>query len=168
MRITRNTSFEKVRGVSDVRTEADVSYIVVNMPPEERQSARHLHLYRELAEAGIPMRLVKLHPGGVSFAVEDQFLDRARQIINKVGYDHQAAQQMVILSVVAVNMREMYGVMARIAETLLKADVEIAQLGDSHDSVLCMVPKNRERAALKSLRTEFNLGVSTRSKGGAA
>ena len=54
-------------------------------------------------------------------------------------------------------MREMWGVMAKVAETLLDARVEIHQVGDSHDAVLCMVPKRQVRRAMSCLREAFSL-----------
>jgi aspartokinase len=157
MRVSRKTSFEKVRGVNEVRIEADVAHLVVQLPDAKRTPDKHLDIYREMAAAGYPLRLIKMHPGGVSFAVERPDLAGATEILTRLGYAFEPADEMVILAIVAVNMREMWGVMAKMAETLLDADVDIYQVGDAHDAVLCMVPKQQVRIALRCLRKAFEL-----------
>ena len=157
MRVSKKTSFEKVRGVYDVRIEADVAHLVVKLPPDKRTPDKHLDIYKGLAERGFPMRLVKMFPGGISFAVERQDLAGVTEILTDLGYQFEPADAMVILALMAVNMREMWGVMAKMAETLLDANVDIVQVGDAHDSVLCMVPKPQVRTALKCLRKAFGL-----------
>lgn len=157
MRTSRKTSFEKVRGVNEVRIEADVAHLVVALPPEKRTPDKHLDIYRELGGAGYPLRLIKMHPDGISFSVERHDLPGAMDILTRLGYAFEPADEMVIIAVAAVNMREMWGVMARVAETLLDAKVEIHQVGDSHDAVLCMVPKRQVRLALRSLKSAFEL-----------
>ncbi len=157
MRASKKTSFERTRGVYDVRIEADVAHLVVKLPPEKRTPDKHLDIYKGLAEAGHPMRLIKMFPGGISFAVERQHLSGAMDLLERLGYRPEPADEMVILALMAVNMREMWGVMAKMAETLLDADVDIVQVGDAHDSVLCMVPKRQVRTALRCLRKAFGL-----------
>jgi aspartate kinase len=157
MRASRKTSFEKVRGVNEVRIEADVAHLVVDLPTEKRTPDKHLDIYREMGGAGYPLRLIKMNPGGVSFSVERHDLPGAIEILRRLGYSFEPADEMVILAVAAVNMREMWGVMAKVAETLLDAKVEIHQVGDSHDAVLCMVPKRQVRVAIRALRKAFEL-----------
>lgn len=157
MRTSRKTSFEKVRGVNEVRIEADVAHLVVELPPEKRTPDKHLDIYRELAAAGYPLRLIKMHPDGISFSVERHDLPGAMDILTKLGYSFEPADEMVILAVAAVNMREMWGVMYKVAETLLDNKVEIHQVADSHDAVLCMVPKRQVRQAMRALKSAFDL-----------
>jgi len=159
-----NTLFEKVRGVSDVGIEVECAHLVVDLPPDQRTPARHLRIYKEFGAAAIPLQMIKMHPGGISFAVERERLADVREILTRMGYRYQYTDEMVIISVISVNMREMYGVMAKIAETLLEADTEIAQLGDSHDSVLCIVPKRNAQEAIKRLRKTFNLRGASHGK----
>ena len=157
MRTSKRTSFEKVRGVSDVRIEADVAHLVVTLPPERRTPDKHLALYKDLGAEGIALRLVKMHPTGISFSVERENLGKTRAILDALGFEYEPADEMVILAICAVNMREMWGVMATMAETLLENNVEIVQVGDSHDAVLCMVPKSQVDAALTGLRQAFKV-----------
>ncbi|HEY3266448.1 MAG TPA: ACT domain-containing protein [Armatimonadota bacterium] len=153
----KQTSFEKERGVTDVRLDADVAHIVVELPEERRTPDQHLDIYKELGKANTPMRLIKMHPGGISFAVERPNLARAEEILTRLGYSWEAADGMVIISIQAINMREMWGVMAKMAETLLDAHVEISQVGDAHDCVLCMVPAAQAGLARATLRNAFGL-----------
>lgn len=166
MRTSRKTSFEKVRGVNEVRVEADVAHLVVHLPAEKRTPDKHLDIYRELSGAGYPLRLIKMHPDGISFSVERHDLPGATQILTALGYSFDQADEMVILAVAAVNMREMWGVMYKVAETLLDHKVEIHQVGDSHDAVLCMVPKRQVRLAQRALKSAFDL-KRTRASGAA-
>jgi aspartate kinase len=157
MRVTKKTSFEKVRGVNEVRIEADVAHLVVQLPPDKRTPDKHLDIYKGLASASYPMRLIKMFPGGISFAVEREHLAGVTDLLKRLGYEFEPADEMVIIVLMAVNMREMWGVMAKMAETLLDNDVDIVQVGDAHDAVLCMVPKRQVRTALKCLRKVFDV-----------
>lgn len=157
MKTTQHTSFEKERGVNDVRVDAEVAHIVVNLPPRKQTPDKHLDIYKKLGGAGMALRLVKMHPGGVSFAVERHQFAEAQAIISSLGYDFEAVDDMVILAITAVNMREMFGVMAKMAETLLRAEVDTVQVGDAHDSVLCIVPGTQAKAAVGALRAAFGL-----------
>lgn len=157
MRSDNQTSFERERGVNDVRLEAEVAYLDITLPTDRRTPDKHLDIYKGLAENAYPMRLVKMHPEGISFAVERRHFKGVMELLTRLGYSFEAADEMVILAITAVNMREMWGVMAKMAETLLDADVEILQVGDAHDAVLCMVPQSEANLAHESLRKVFGL-----------
>lgn len=152
---TSTPSFEKERGVSDVRIEAEVAHYVVSLPSDQLTPDKHLSIYKGLSSAGIPLRLVKLHPGGVSFSVETDRRSAVEETLNRLGYPFQNLGDMVIVAITSANMREMFGVMATLAETLLVNKVDIAQLGDSHDAVLCLVPSSQRDVALAALRKAF-------------
>lgn len=157
MRASRKTSFEKERGVTDIHIEADVAHLVVHLPEDKRTPDKHLDIYKGLTDAHYPMRLVKMYPGGISFAVEREHLAGVADMLGQLHYRFESADELVILAIMAVNMREMWGVMAKMAETLLDADVDIVQVGDAHDAVLCMVPKRHVQTALKRLRKAFGI-----------
>lgn len=157
MRPTQHTSFEKERGVNDVHIDAEVAHIVVSLPRQKLTPDKHLDIYKGLGGAGMALRLVKMHPGGVSFAVERHQFAEAQQIISRLGYTFEATDDLVILAITAVNMREMFGVMAKMAETLLDASVETVQVGDAHDAVLVMVPGAQAETAVAALRKAFAL-----------
>jgi aspartate kinase len=157
MKSTQQTTFEKERGVNDVHIDAEVAHIVVSLPPEKETPDKHLDIYKGLGGTGMALRLVKMHPGGVSFAVDREDFAEAQETIRSLGYDFEAADNMVVLAITAVNMREMFGVMAKMAETLLRAEVETVQVGDAHDAVLCMVPGAQADTAVAALRTAFGL-----------
>lgn len=125
---TSTPSFEKERGVSDVRIEAEVAHYVVSLPSDQLTPDKHLSIYKELSSAGIALRLVKLHPGGVSFSVEMNKKADVEQTLERLGYPYQNLGDMVIVAITSANMREMFGVMATLAETLLVNKVDIAQL----------------------------------------
>src|SRR5439155_1715376 len=63
-----------------------------------------------------------------------------------------------IVSVVAANMRQLPGIMGRIAAALLRAQVPIVQTGDAPDSVFCLVEAAKAAAAVEALRNEFQIG----------
>lgn len=157
MKHTQQTTFEKERGVNDVHVDAEVAHIVVSLPPGKQTPDKHLDIYKGLGGTGMALRLVKMHPGGVSFAVDRHDFAHAQEIIRALGYDFEATDDLVVLAITAVNMREMFGVMAKMAETLLIAEVETVQVGDAHDAVLCMVPGAQAEKALGALRAAFGL-----------
>lgn len=155
----RQVAFEKQRGVTDVTVVRNLSHALVYFPPDPGECTDcQLRVFQALAEGGIPIYLIKLHDEYLSFVLEMARAAEARKALDTLPLKVSIADSMAIVSVIASNMRDSFGIMARIVEALLGARVEILQTGDSHNSVTCLVRDEQISAAVKALKKEFGLG----------
>lgn len=118
--------------------------------PAQRQ--RILNLLRE---AEIPIFLIKLQRNGLSFGVDSELAARACQTLEAHGFRVSVKPRRVMVSIFAQNMRELHGVIARIAEVLYEAGVAIEQMSDAHNRITCLIEAERaagRRAAVRGVR----------------
>lgn len=156
-RPTRDT-FEKERGVTSVTATGPYAFLsVAPGAGGEDPAARHLALYQQLSQRGVSINLVKLHEDGLSFVVSEADLATAEAVLSEAGFEATVSPSISMVSVYAAGMRGLSGVMARIADALLKAGVRILQTGDGPDTVFCLVEASLANTAVEALRAEFQV-----------
>lgn len=148
----RTISFERERGVTEVRVSGGMAHLIVHDP--DRQ---HLTLLKGLADAAVPIRLVKFHPSGVSFVTRQAHLDRAGAVLGGQGLRFTAQSDLSVVSTIAGAMRDLSGVIAQIFEALIEADVRVYQTGDAYNAVHCLVDTSVSERAAESLRQRFEV-----------
>jgi aspartokinase len=148
--------FEKERGVTRVTTLGRFTHL--NLDLDSDRVPQQLRAYRLLANENISINLIKLHPDSLSLTVAEADADRAIAALEAGGFRVSAIPAVALISVVAANMRQLPGVMGRIAAALLREGIPIVQTGDAPDSVFCLVEAPRAEAAAEALRREFHLG----------
>lgn len=154
----QQVAFEKKRGVASLSVVPNLMHVLVILPhdPEECTQCQ-LKVFRALAETGIPIYLIKLHDGYLSFVIEKGFENSAQDVLKKLNSNFKIFDSMAIVSVIAANMRDSFGIMARIVEAMLTANVKIVQTGDSHNSVSCLISSDQIPMAVAALQKEFGL-----------
>ena len=148
----RTISFERERGVTEVRVTNGMAHLVVHDP--DRQ---HLTLLKGLADASVPIRLVKFRPSGISFAVRQASLDSALGVLQAHGLHYEAKGDMAVVSTIAGAMRDLSGVIAQIYEALISAGVVVYQTGDAYNAVHCLVDSAVADQAVDALRSRFEV-----------
>ncbi len=152
-------SFERERGVTRVATRRGLAHVTVYLPAEEEASAR-LALLQSLAGAGVPVFLVKLAPGALSFAVRADAVARCEELLaGQSGARFTLLRDLGLLTVLAGAMRDLSGVMARIYEALVQAGVAVRQTGDAYNAVILLVAGSELDTAARALRQTFALAV---------
>jgi aspartokinase len=124
---------------------------------EEGRSARIEALFGALAAAHIPVFLIKLHGQAVTFSVEAGDADQAERALTGAGFPYRTRRDLAIITVHAGTMRDLIGIMVRIADALQIAQARVYGVGDSHSSVQCLIDGYRADAAVRQLRTAFGL-----------
>ena len=147
-------SFEKWRGVSEVRLVSGVVHVTVSFSDT---AADRLTLLQTLAQKNVPVFLVKLLPNGLSFALRSDDAEAGINALHALGATFEARPNLSLVSIYAGAMRDLSGVMADIYEALLSANVRVTQTGDAYNAVHCLVPENRAHAAQNVLRRKFSL-----------
>jgi len=146
--------FEKERGVSEITVQRGIAHVFAR-PTSDTQ---RLEILKLLAESTVPVFLVKLHPKDViSFAVREENVESCANCLDDISIPYSMTRDLAVLTTLAGAMRDLSGVMAKIYETIVRANVKICQTGDAYNAVLCLVPgADAERAAV-ALRETFAL-----------
>ncbi len=133
----------------------DVAHVIVSVGGTEGRAERVIHVFRIVAEAGVPVFLAKLHGHEISFAVEAKRLQDVERALQVGGYSYRARRDLAIVTVHTGTLRDLTSVMVRIADALQLAGARMYGAGDSHSSVQCLIDGHRAEAALNQLRTTF-------------
>lgn len=157
---TRPVTFERERGVYDITVTRGLAHSVVKVPKDDR-SGQFQRVFTSLAEKEIPIFLIKLHSGAVSFALQAAQVGEVEQCVGDgLGLDCKVRGDLALLSVVASSMRDLTGVMVDIADSIQRAGARLYGVGDSHNAVQCLIDGAHAEDAERELRTTFHLGES--------
>lgn len=155
--MAKKVSFERERGVYRIDVTTDVSHLLVAIRDDENRTNDTMKVFRALAADGIAIFLIKLHPTAVSFAIDRDRVAAVEACLKKAGLTWTARNDVAIVSVIASSMRDLTGVMVNIADALTTAGARLYGLGDSHNSVQCLIDGSRVGAALQQLKATFGL-----------
>lgn len=154
---TEHVSFERERGVYGVEVVPNVAHVLVEVQSEEERIAQIGLVFRTLGDAGIPIFLIQLHSLAVSFTVSESVLPRVDECLRGIGLRCRSVRGLAIISVLAGSMRDLHGILVDIADSLQLAGARIHGMGDSHNSVQCLIPGDRADVAVSRLRDCFHL-----------
>lgn len=158
---TSNVSFERERGVSGLTVIRDVAHLSIQTGDDAGRTDRILQVFRFLADINVPVFLVKLHRTWLTMAMAGTDLQRAQQAIEPTGLHATIRRDLGLVAIRAASMRDLHGVIIMIADALFEAGAQILEIGDSHDSVQCLLEAERLPDALNSLRSKFDLDAAS-------
>lgn len=153
----RRVGFEKERGVLSIEAETGRSFVLVDLSGQGAGASSALQVLSPLAEGGLPIQFLRIHPDCLSFVVAQADLPRVRETLAEAGVPFEASESCAVITVVAPNMRSIPGLMARMGETLFGRAVGVYQMADSHSSVSCVIADEHLADAAEALRGEFGL-----------
>ena len=151
-------SFERERGVYQVLVTQGLAHAVVTVGSDENRTDRIQIVLDRLSSRSIPIFLIKLHTSAITFAVETEFLIATEECINNAGFTVRTKTGLALLTINASSMRDLSGVMVNIADSLQSAGARLFGVGDSHNSVQCLIDGQHVDAAVKKLSATFGLG----------
>lgn len=154
---SNNVSFERERGVFGLRVTRDVAHAVVEVGGESLRAQRALLVFKALAEAEAPVFLVKIHATAITLAFAGTDLALASKILTDAGFKATLRRDLALIAIRAASMRELPGIMSLIGDALFSASAKLMEIGDSHDSVLCLIEAESVAAAVEALCRQFNL-----------
>lgn len=155
-------AFEKDRGVTAVNTQGTYAHLVLPLgispsSSPEQAPLRQLEVFRVLSAAGVSINLVKLHGDSLSFVINEADTERSVELLVGLELQPRVTSSVSLVSVYAAGMRGLSGIMARIAQALLRAEVPILQTGDGPDTVFCIVDASLAGRATSALCVEFDV-----------
>jgi aspartokinase len=155
---TPKVSFERGRGVYALQVLHDLAHAVIGFGDDPLRTSRIQQALRVLSEANVPVFLVKLHRTAVTLAFAEVDRQRAEAVLAATNLKTTMRRDLALLTVRAATMRELHGVMVEIADALYEAGAHVYEMGDSHNSVQCLIDGARVDDALRKLRATFQLG----------
>ncbi|MER3500732.1 MAG: hypothetical protein IMHGJWDQ_000035 [Candidatus Fervidibacter sp.] len=150
----RQEEFERKRGVTGIAVEDGLVHVEVMVAPEMRE---RLKVFRAIADSGISLFLIKFHPDSVHFLVRKEALRKTQKVLQSLKLPTKITRDCALISVLSSAMRDLPGVMARIAEALYEQGVDLLETGDSHDAVMILVRRPDVERAVNALRQKFGL-----------
>ncbi|MER3412644.1 MAG: hypothetical protein C4341_00065 [Armatimonadota bacterium] len=146
------TSIETARGISSVEVSNGHALVVVSGMHEDDSAQRMLDALRELKDADCSIDFLKISNSGFSFIVPESGADAAIRALRSAGFAADALGGRSIITVRAPNIRDESGLVARIAQLVVRSGATIEQLGDMHSSVQVVVETSRVEEAAGALR----------------
>ncbi|MDH7479314.1 MAG: aspartate kinase [Syntrophomonadaceae bacterium] len=151
------TDFRYDRLITGVTQMANVSQIKINIaegPDPARSPAR---IFRALADVGISVDLINVHPETVVFTVNADDGRKAVEVLEQEGFLVSMLPGCAKVSVVGGGMAGMPGVMAAVCEALCSEGISILQSADSHTTIWCLVKNEDMARAVRALHDKFAL-----------
>jgi aspartate kinase len=136
-----------------------VSRFVVALPAGPVKAAAITSTFRSMADGGVSLDMFTPIEGILAFSVDTPCADAASDILGSLDLDFERRDGLAKVTLVGAGMHGIPGVMARVAESLSAAGIEMLQSADSHYTISVLVDAKHLRRAVESLHTEFGLGV---------
>ncbi len=146
--------FERKRGVTGISVEEGLVHVEVQVAPNLRE---RLKVFKALADAGISLFLIKFHPDSLHFLIRKEVLRKAQRVLQGFQLPAKFTRDCALVSVLSSAMRDLPGVMVRVAEALYEQGVDLLETGDSHDSVMILVRRADVKKVVTALRQKFGL-----------
>lgn len=150
-------SFERERGVYALQVLHDVAHAVIGFGDDSLRTGRIQQVLRVLADANIPVFLVKLHRSAVTLAFAGSDVQRAEAALDQSGLRTTIQHDLALLNIRAASMRELHGVMIAIADALFESGAHLYETGDSHNTVQCLIDGSHVEASISALCRAFHL-----------
>lgn len=150
----KQEEFERKRGVTGITVEEGLAHVEVQIAPDLKE---RLKVFKVLAEAGISLFLIKFHPDSIHFLIRREVLSKAQKVLQELNLPTKVTRDCALVSILSSAMRDLPGVMARIAEALYEQGIELLETGDSHDSVMILVRGVDAEKVVNALRQKFGL-----------
>lgn len=142
--------------VTGVASLSDITFFRIHSA-EEKNHASNLGIFRQIADAQISVHFIDIRPSGINFVVESKWTRTVSTILESKDCRFETDDGFVKVSVVGVGMTGQPGMMATIVDALNDKNIPIYQSTDAQTSISCLIRKQHEALALRSLHDAFNL-----------
>jgi len=136
-----------------------VTRFVVTLPDGAARTEGVTAVFRAMADEGVSLDMFTPLDGRLAFSADADSADRAAGILDRLGLAFARRDNLAKVTLVGAGMHGVPGVMARVAEALSAAGIEILQSADSHYTISVLVAEDRARDSVNALHSEFGLGV---------
>lgn len=144
--------FEKDRVVSEIECRRSYACIKSRLREGRKEVGEILKV---LAEADIHFIIPKIHQDTLNFVLPQEEASKALEKLREIGYNPQMLAGCSLVTVYAPDMRNLFGIMVQILETMLRQGAEVLQVGDSYDSVSCLIREEKLKEIVLALGEVF-------------
>lgn len=156
-------SYRPVSVATAVSHANDVVRIRVFLPAPENTDENmqaQTRVYRAMADAGVSLDMFTPVAETLVFTITKASLPAATTVLASLGLTHQVKDGLSKVTLVGAGMHGVPGVVARIAECLADAHVNVLQMADSHTTISVLVPYADTTRAVEAIHGEFDLRES--------
>jgi len=114
-------------------------------------------VYRLIADASISIDMFTPLDDCLVFSIASKEATRALELIRAQGFDVASRPSLGKVTLVGSGMHGVPGVMAKAAESLKDAGIDILQVADSHATISLLVDEKDLDTAAKALHRAFGL-----------
>jgi aspartate kinase len=148
------------RVATAVSHSGGVTRFVVTLPDEAAaRAAAVTRVFRTMADADVSLDMFTPLDGVLAFSVESARATEAEALLAGTGCGFGRLDSLAKVTLVGAGMHGVPGVMARVAEALTRAGIDIRQVADSHYTISVLVAGDDLVNAVAALHSEFGLGV---------
>lgn len=138
-----------------------IARIRVELPAEE-DAAAHMaaqtRVFHSMADAAVSLDMFTPSKTALVFTLQEADVDRACEVLGTLGMAHEVRSGLAKVTLVGAGMHGVPGVMARVAESLAEADVNVLQVADSHTTISVLIAADQAERAVGALHEGFGLG----------
>jgi aspartate kinase len=160
--VSRNTDLEggvRPRIATAVSHSDGVTRFIVTLPPAPDRSSAVTRVFRAMADGGVSLDMFTPVEGLLAFSVDTTCADESAALLDDLGLRSTRHDGLAKVTLVGAGMHGIPGVMARVAEALSSAGIEVLQVADSHYTISVLVESRDLKSAISCLHSAFGLGV---------
>ncbi|HHU31604.1 MAG: aspartate kinase [Zhaonellaceae bacterium] len=147
------TGDKPVTGITQI---TNIAQIKVDLGDTKDLSLRS-KIFRSLADVGISVDFINVHPGEILFTVKEHLVAKAQEILQDLSLNIAIRTGCAKVAVVGAGMTGCPGVMANIVEALSGEGIPILQSADSYTTIWCLVDEKEMEKAVRALHKKFRL-----------
>jgi len=136
-----------------------VTRFVVSLPAAPDRSPAVTRVFRAMADSGVSLDMFTPIEGMLAFSVDTECAEQSATLLAGLGLEYTRHDGLAKVTLVGAGMHGIPGVMARVAEALSSAGIEVLQVADSHYTIAVLVESRDLRNAILCLHSAFGLGV---------
>ena len=151
---------ERVRRVATAVSHVDgICRFVVTLPKGPDRAGTLTSVFRGMADAGVSLDMFTPLDGMLTISLAEDEMDAAAGVLASEGVSSSVRAGLAKVTLVGAGMHGVPGVMAKVAEALAAAGVEILQVADSSYTISVLVEQSDGHRTISALHTAFGLGV---------
>lgn len=144
------------RPVTGLAVKKNIIYFKI-IPRLQLENATGLGAFKVIAERGISVDFINVRPDSITFIVDADQVERARQALDSWDYKYEISNEFCKITAVGGGMTGQPGIMAKIVEALVGEAIPIYQSTDSLSTIALLIKERDVNRAMQSLHRAFRL-----------
>lgn len=144
------------RPVTGLAVKRNIVYFKI-IPRLQLENATGLGAFKVIAERGISVDFINVRPDSITFIVDTDQVERARQALDSWDYKYEISNEFCKVTVVGGGMTGQPGIMAKVVGALIGEAIPIYQSTDSLSTISLLIKERDVNRAMQSLHRAFKL-----------